>query len=74
MNNMEIQKFEDLSYVQHKYFNVGKMLLVKKLPNGAWYGVRYLADNKVLVYSEYHENELEPYQEPRIEAIDIVMI
>jgi hypothetical protein len=44
--------------------NVGKMLLVKKLPNQSWYGVRYLADNNVLVYSEYHENELEPYVEP----------
>jgi len=55
--------FEPWIYVQHKHFNVGKMLLVKNMGNG-WYGVRYLADGRVLVYSEYHQNELEVYIEP----------
>jgi len=53
-----------------KYFTlkefpeVGKLVLVKPHTANGWYGLRYLADNKILVYSEYHESELEPYVEP----------
>lgn len=52
-----------------KYFTlkefpeVGKLVLVKNISPG-WYGLRYLAENKVLVYGEYHENELKPFIEP----------
>ena len=38
-------------------------------------GVRYLADNKVLVYSEYHIDELQPYVEPPTQPTpDFIMI
>jgi hypothetical protein len=53
-----------------KYFTlkefpqVGKLVLVKPHNGNGWYGLRYLADNKVLVYGDYHESELEPFIEP----------
>jgi len=53
-----------------KYFTlkefpeVGRLVLVKPHTGGGYYGLRYLAENKILVYSEYHESELEPWVEP----------
>ena len=55
----------DVKYFSLKEFpQVGKLVLVKPHTGNGWYGLRYLAENKILVYSEYHESELEPYVEP----------
>ncbi|MGN8055678.1 hypothetical protein ACTJKN_05345 [Pedobacter sp. 22163] len=39
------------------------MLVVRRLPNPGWWGCRYEAPGAILVYSEYHLNELELYVE-----------
>ena len=58
-------KFQLFQFVKHKSFpEVGRMLIVRLFPDTAEYGARYLADDRILVYNKYHENELEPFEEP----------
>jgi hypothetical protein len=65
-NHKTMSQFSNVKYFTLKEFpQVGKLVLVKPPPaNNGWYGLRYLAENKILVYNEYHESELEPYIEP----------
>ncbi|WP_440823325.1 hypothetical protein [Pedobacter sp. 22163] len=51
-------------WVKNKHFpKIPKMLVVRRLPNPGWWGCRYEAPGAILVYSEYHLNELELYVE-----------
>jgi len=60
----------NIKYFTLKEFpQVGRLVLVKPSTGNGYYGLRYLADNKILVYGDYHESELEPFVEPHEEEI-----